>query len=85
MAMPQTLFYASGVVLVGWHGGRNRMASSRGVSVGNAFPVDPFLGGRDFSGGWPIVLGAHRTVIAEHDEVASMVYGFVPLPRHAAL
>ena len=58
-------------VLAGGNRGRNRMASSRCVSVGHAFRLGASLGGRVFSGGWPLVLEAHRPVVAECDEVAS--------------
>ena len=83
--MARTPSYASGVVLAGGHGRRNRMASSGCVSVGHAFPVGAHLGGCVFSVSWPFVLVAHRAVFAECDKVASVVHGFVPLPCHAAL
>jgi hypothetical protein len=83
--MARTLSYASRVVLVGGHRCRNRMASSRRISVGHAFPLGAYLGGHVFSGSWPLVLVPYRAVFAECDEVASVVHGFVSLPCYGTL
>ena len=53
------------LVLAGWHGGRNWMASAVCVSVRHAFPGDASFGGRFFSGGWPPILAPYCAIFAE--------------------
>ena len=83
--MARTLADESRVVLAGRLGGCNRMASSRRISVGDAFPLGAQPGGRIFSAGWLVVLVAHRAVFARRDDVAAVVHGFVSLPCHVTL
>ena len=83
-SMARTLADESRVVLAGRLGGCNRMASSRRISVGDAFPLGAQPGGRIFSAGWLVVLVAHRAV-TRCDEVTAVVHGFVSLPCHVTL
>ena len=76
-AMVRDLSSASGVVLAGGHGCRNRMASSPCVSSGHALPPRAYFGGCVLPDGRPPVLVARRTVFNECGEVASLVYGRV--------
>jgi hypothetical protein len=61
------------------------MASSDGIRIRHALPLDTYFGGRVFSGSWSFVLVANHAVFTEPGKAASLVHGVVPLLRYAAL
>lgn len=84
-AMARKLSSVSGAVLAGGHSGNNRVASSRGISVGHAVARDSYFGRPVFSFGRAPILVAGLSVFTKYGELAWVVHSFVPLPRHAAL
>ncbi len=84
-AMARRLRSLSCIVLAGRYSSRNRMASSRRVSVGHAFAGDAHFGGPVVFSGRALVLVACHALAPECGEVASVVDSSVPLPCYPAL